>query len=179
MRSYKTEAIVIKRRNVGEADRLLTLYTKDSGKITVRAKGIRRITSRRSSHVELINTCMLTLYRGRSLPILIEAETIEDFSQIKYSLEKVGNAYHMCELMDGLCPENQENESVYLLFQRFLYRLQKDEDIQQTVKEFEVKLLMLLGFLPKEESVQHLNTQIVIETILERKLKAKQFISSL
>ncbi len=179
MRSYKTEAIVIKRRSVGEADRLLTLYTKHHGKITIRAKGVRRITSRRSPHIELINICMVTLYRGKSLPILIEAQAIEDFSEIKYSLEKVGFAYHMCELMDGLCPENQENESVYLLFQRFLYRLQQEQNISETVKEFEVKLLMLLGFLPKEESLQHFDTQVVIETILERKLKAKQFISFL
>ena len=62
-RAYKTEAIIIKRRNFGEADRILTILTKNYGKIQVRAPGVRKITSRRSSHIELLNFSSLTLYR--------------------------------------------------------------------------------------------------------------------
>ncbi|PIZ97846.1 MAG: DNA repair protein RecO, partial [Candidatus Levybacteria bacterium CG_4_10_14_0_2_um_filter_35_8] len=55
MNSYKTEGIVIKRRNLGEADKILTIFTKRYGKIQVKAPGIRKINSRRSPHVELLN----------------------------------------------------------------------------------------------------------------------------
>ena len=64
MRTHKTEGIIIKRRNYGEADRILTVFTKYNGKIQVKATGIRRIPSRRSAHVELLNYSVLNLYKG-------------------------------------------------------------------------------------------------------------------
>src|SRR3990167_4660571 len=108
MRTYKTEGIIIKRKNFGEADRIITVLTRNHGKIQVKATGVRKIQSRRSSHVELLNHASLFIYKGRgSLPILTEAETIDSFQDIKNDLTKVGFAYHICELIDGLCAENQ------------------------------------------------------------------------
>ena len=51
---------------------------------------------------------------------------LEDFSPIKEDFDKVGMAYHLCELIDGLCPENQENRSVYSLLQKTLFELSRD-----------------------------------------------------
>lgn len=174
MRSYKTEGIVIKRRNFGEADRILTVFTKRQGKIVVKAIGVRRINSRRSSHIELLNHSFLALHKGQSLPILTEVETIEDFSGIKKNLTKVGFAYHICELIDGLCAENQENKTVFALLLETLKRLSKEEDVADIIYGFEITLLINLGFYPRMRFVQNLNTQVFIEQILERKLKSKQ-----
>src|SRR3989338_2325539 len=115
MRTYKIEGIVLRRRNLGEADRILTILTKYNGKIQVRAPGVRRIPSRRSSHVELLNFSQLTLYSSSKsfMPIVIEAQTLEDFSEVKCDLEKIGCAYYICELINGLCADNQENRSVF------------------------------------------------------------------
>ena len=55
MRSFKTEGIVIKRRNFNEADRIITVFSKRNGKINIKASGVRKITSRRSPHLELLN----------------------------------------------------------------------------------------------------------------------------
>ncbi|MBI2034995.1 MAG: DNA repair protein RecO [Candidatus Levybacteria bacterium] len=116
MRTFKTEGIIIKRRNIGEADRFLIVFTKNYGKITVKAVGVRKIMSRRSGHVELLNHSVLTLYKsGYGLPILTETQALEDFSEIKRDLTKIGFAYHICELVDGLCPENQDNRAVFSL----------------------------------------------------------------
>lgn len=125
MRTYKTEAIVIKRRNIGEADRILTIFTKDQGKCIVSAKGIRRIPSRRSAHVELLNNSILTLYQARHSPILVEAVSLQTFDLLKQDLGKIGFAYHICELIDGLCPENQEHHQVYFLLKNTLHRLNR------------------------------------------------------
>ena len=62
MRTYKIEGIVLRRRNLGEADRILTVLSRESGKISIKAPGVRRIPSRRSSHVELLNHSKFTLY---------------------------------------------------------------------------------------------------------------------
>lgn len=176
MRSYKTEGIVIKRKNFGEADRILTVFTKRQGKIVVKAIGVRRINSRRSPHIELLNHSFLTLHKGQSLPILTEVETIEDFSQIKENLTKVGFAYHLCELIDSLCAENQENKTVFPLLLETLGRLSKEEDVVDIIHGFEIELLTDLGFYPRFRFIQNLNTQAFIEQILERKLKSKQLL---
>lgn len=182
MRNYITKGIIIKRRNYAETDRLITVFTEKNGKIKVKASGVRRITSRRSPHVELLNLSFLTLYKGPkngSLPILIEAQTIENFSIIKNNLTKVGFAYHMCELIDGLCPEHQENKTVFNLFQNSLKRLEQEEDIVLAVHEFEVELLTVLGFWAKGHSTKNFNTHSFIENILERKLKSKKLFTRL
>lgn len=171
MRSFKTEGIIIKRRNYGEADRLLTVLTKNNGKIQVKATGIRRIASRRSPHVELLNHSTLGLYRGRSMAILTEAETIDNFSPIKNNLEKIGHAYHFCELIDGLCPENQENTKVFYLIKNILSNLSLGNTI--SIREFEIELLSILGYLDKDDmSTQRFDMRPFIENILERKLKS-------
>ena len=128
MRNFRTEGIIIKRRNFNEADRLLTVMTRDYGKIQIKAAGVRKITSRRGAHIELLNYTALHLYRGKTFSILTEAKVIDDFSPIKEHFGKVGFAYHLCELVDGLCPENQENRNVFFLLQRTLRDLSQSDD---------------------------------------------------
>ncbi|MCL4354474.1 DNA repair protein RecO [Patescibacteria group bacterium] len=175
MRSYKTEGIVIKRRNFGEADRILTIFSKRSGKIQVKAPGVRRITSKRSSHVELLNYCVFGLYEGKKLPVLIEAQSMDNFQNIKGDLNKIGLAFHFCELIDGLCAENQENIVAFSLFRSTLNNLSlKDADPEKLRENFETKLLNILGFLKLDMDQKPFNRTAFIEQILERKLKSRQ-----
>ncbi len=205
MRTFKTEGIVIKRRNVGEADRIITIFSKDHGKLQIKASGVRKITSRRSPHIELLNYVNLTLYTGKTYPILVEAQSKENFSTLKEDLHKVGLAYHICELIDGLCPEGQEHESVFELLKRTLVILSPDgylgegspmyndagdsssfdklttqNDLVFIIHEFEVELLALLGYWRgSQEVAKTLDTQHMIENILERKLKSRNIFAKL
>jgi len=171
MRSFKVEGIIIKRKNYGEADRLLTVLTKNNGKIQVKATGIRRIPSRRSAHVELLNHSILSLYKGKTYATLTEAQAINNFSPIKNNLEKMGLSYHLCELIDGLCAENQENIRVFYLLKNNLTALTINNNPRASIREFEIELLTILGYLPNR-SVNNLNTRDFIENILERRLKS-------
>ncbi len=127
MRNFRTEGIIIKRRNFGEADRILTVITPNYGKISIKAAGVRKITSRRSAHTELLNHASLHLYKGKTFSILTEARMVEDFSGIKEDFTKVGLAYHLCELVDGLCPENQENRKVFYLLRDVLTQMSQHD----------------------------------------------------
>lgn len=176
MRSYKAEGIILRRRNFGEADRFLTIFTKQYGKISVKAKGVRKISSRRSPHVELLNLVSLSLYKGRVNFILTEAETIENYYQIKEKLKTVGLAYHICELVDSLCAENQENQKVFSLLCGVLTNLSEDGNKEVVVSSFEKELLSALGFSSASSFSQFGDTQNFIEEILERKLKAKRIL---
>lgn len=208
MRNFKTEGIIIKRRDFKDADRIITVLTRDHGKIVIRASGIRRIPSRRSPHVELLNHCTLTLYNGRAFPVLTEAQMLESFSSIKEDLEKIGLAYHLCELVDGLCPENQENRQVFELLKNTLSRLsqpvilrlkaeesladtsfsEKSSEIQrfaqddnnEIVHNFQIELLSILGYLNKQNFLtESLDMDHFVENILERKLKSKRIFARL
>src|SRR5258708_18004605 len=121
--------MIIKRRDFGEADRILTVMTRDYGKIKIKAAGVRKITSRRAAHIELLNHTILHLYKGNTFALLTEAKMLADFSPIKENFDKVGLAYHLCELVDGLCPENQENRNVFFLLQKTLADLSQRDDI--------------------------------------------------
>lgn len=176
MRNHKTEGIILKRRNIYEADRILTVFTKKHGKIKVKAVGVRRINSRRSPHIELLNYGILSLYTSKTMSILTEIETLENFSEIKKNLTKVGFAYHLCELVDGLCPENQENAFIFNLLRRTLLRLSCEEDIAIIIHEFEIELLTNLGYYKNNLIQKEEDTALIIENILERKLKTKQIL---
>jgi len=203
MRHIKTEGIVIKRRNYNEADRMLTVFTKDLGKLQIKAKGVRRITSRRSSHIELLNHSRISLYKAHSIPVLTEIETIHGFENIKDDLYKVGFAYHICELIDGLCPENQENPAVFDLLSSTLHRLAvcqsvsqqgkqggqvlgsislsstESESLLEVVHGFEVELLTLLGYWNNQQSTSNISTHNLIENILERRLRSKKIFAKM
>jgi DNA repair protein RecO (recombination protein O) len=149
MRNFRTEGIIIKRRNFGEADRILTVMTRDYGKLQIKATGVRKITSRRSAHIELLNHTILHLYKGHTFSVLTEAKMIDDFAPVKEHFDKVGFAYHLCELVDGLCPENQENRNVFFLLQKTLRKLSDQSDIslsQYTYATTEIDDYMLGTF---------------------------------
>ncbi len=180
MRSYKAEGIVLKRKNVGETDRILTFFSKTYGKIQIRAPGVRKITSKRSPHIELLNFSVLSIYKSfhSSLPIVTEAQTLESFSGVKRSLKKIGMAFYICELVTSFCPENQENKKIFFLLKDTLRCLDNSLDGSSLVLDnFENEFLELLGFMPK--SFLAYDRQAFIENILEKKLKTKKILSSL
>ncbi len=179
MQKFTTNGIILKRRNVGEADRILTVLTPTMGKLQIKAVGVRRIPSKRASHIELLNFTSLTLHKSHQLPILTEAMAIEFYSDIKNDLTKVGLAYHICELIDGLCPENQENQQVFNLLQETLLALNIQQDVIPLIHDFEVQLLSLLGYWSGQYDLSGAKASYFIESILERKLKSRQILPRL
>lgn len=144
MPSVSTEGIILKRKNFGEADRVLTVLTDRYGKISVIAKGVRRITSRRAGNIEVLNRVKLHLFKSKNYT-LTEAESIEVFSHIKENLTLSTTAFHVLELIDRLIVEEQRNTSVYDLSLAILHILEKNPR-QIFLRAYEVKLLNLLGF---------------------------------
>lgn len=190
MRSFKTEGIIIKRRDFKDADRIITVLTPNYGKLVIRANGIRKIPSKRSAHVELLNHCTLSLYQGSAFPVLTEAQTLDSFFMIKEDLQKIGLAYHFCELIDGLCPEGQENRAVFDLLKDMLlwitnYELRITEErgadeLIRMVRNFEVELLSLLGYVNKQSLLaEQMDMDHFVENILERTLKSKRIFAKL
>ncbi len=151
MQGFKTEGIILKRRNLGEADRILTVFSYQKGKISVLAKGVRKITSRRSGNVELLNRVSIFLHQAKTFLILTEASSIDTFEKLKNNLTLSTVAFHIIELVDKLTAENQENRVVYEDLVNVLQRLSKNPR-QLLVRAFEVKILKNLGFVSFKEA---------------------------
>lgn len=146
MRGFKTEGIVLKRKDFGEADRVLIVFTLHKGKISILAKGVRRIISRRAGNVELLNRVSLYLHQTKGMPILTEAESLETFPKVKESLTLSTYAFHIIELVDKLTAENQDNRILYEYLIESLRRLERNPR-QILIRAFEIKILSVLGFI--------------------------------
>lgn len=159
MRGFKTEGIILKRRNFGEADRILTVFTPSKGKISVLAKGVRRIKSRRAGNVELLNRAVMYLHQSKGMPILTEAQTLASFQKIKEDLTLSTYAYHLIELVDKLTAENQENRILYEHLVEVLKRLER-KPRQILIRAFEAKILSNLGFANFQLYTQDLSSNV-------------------
>ncbi len=146
MQGIKVEGVILKRRNLGEADRILTVFSLQKGKISVLAKGVRRITSRRAGNVELLNRSLLYLHQAKTFLILTEATSLNTFQKIKSDLTLSTYAYHVIELVDKLTAENQEHIILYEYLIEVLKRLEVNPR-QILIRAFEIKILSVLGFI--------------------------------
>ena len=109
------------------------------------------------------------------MPILTEAETLTYFSTIKGDLKKSGLAFYVCELVDGLLADHQENRAVFDLLFRTLLDLEKDGDSRVLIAKFEQELLGHLGFWPKDRLYLE-DPNAFIENIMERRIKTKRIL---
>ena len=147
-RVYKTEAIVLKHINLGEADRILTLYTPNFGKLRAVAKGVRKPQSRLAGHVELLTRSAMMIARGRNLDIVTQGQIIDSFLPLRNDLWKTGCALYLAELVDSFSEEQDENYPLYRLFLDTLHRLES-ADVELTLRYFEIQLLNYLGYRPQ------------------------------
>lgn len=168
-------AVVIKRRNAGEADRLLTLFTREEGKLVVRARGVRGARSKRRAHVELFNTIKAQLAFGRGMPVLGQTELLVDRSRLMREMKLLRIAYCLVELVERLTAESQVNREVFGLLDRALSSVdvvgwRREEYL---TGEFEKKLLQQVGFgVPAEGSLTE-----YIEQLVEARLRSRELLS--
>lgn len=149
VRLQRSEAIILRRRDYGEADRILTLYVRDRGKIGAIAKGARRITSRQGGHIELFAHAELLLARGRNLEVVTQAATVEAFRPIREDLVRTTYAYHLAELLDRMTEEGEPSPATFDLLRASLSALCDAEDPSLVARYFELRLLGLQGYRPQ------------------------------
>ncbi len=176
-RVYKTEGIVLKRKNIGEADRVLTVFTKHYGKLKVIAKGVRRVSSRRAPHLEIFTRVSLVLHQGKTLEHVTEVETLDAFEDVRRDIRRVSLGYYACELVDLLLADRQEQDDVYQLFTSVLVGIATlgERQIYAHMHGFTLELLWTLGFLPRTKTLRGPTLQAFVESITERKIKSTDF----
>ena len=116
-RTYRTEAVVIRRSDFGEADRLLTLFSADRGKTRAIAKGARKPQSRKTGHVELFMRSKFLVAVGRDLDIVTQAETVATYAALREDLVRATYAGYIVELLDRFTVDDDPHRDVFDLLE--------------------------------------------------------------
>ncbi|MDX2079083.1 MAG: DNA repair protein RecO [bacterium] len=149
-RTFRTSAIILKRRDFGEADRLLTILSPQYGKRETIAKGARKPASTKTGHVELFTCVDMLISRGRELDIATQVEMTNPFLHLRENLRAGAYASYIAELVDKFTFDgDQDLHSLYDLTMTTFQRLCDDKDPRLAVRYFEIQLLDVVGFRPE------------------------------
>lgn len=146
---YRTEGIVLRRHDLGETDRILTLYTRDRGKIRAVAKGVRKPSNKKAGHVELFVRADMLLAEGRTLDVLTQVEMLDAYTPLRHDLMRASYAAHIVELVDSFTEDADESRPIYGLLRDGLTWIALTDDLQRTARFFELRMLDLGGYRPE------------------------------
>jgi len=146
--TYKTKGIIIKRRNFGEADRILTIYTRDFGKISAIAKGVRKPLSKLGGYLELFYLNDMVLTEGRNFDIVTGAVVLNDYPKIRENHNKINQAFFISELLNVLIKEEEKSEEIFNLSRKTIEKLDTSSN-KLLLSYFILKLLDELGHSPE------------------------------
>lgn len=168
---YKTEGIIIGRRNLSDFDRLLTIYTRDFGKILVKAKSIRKNHSKLRGHLELFLRSHFMIAPGRGFDIVTGAETINDYPFIHGNLHSLATAYYLSELADKLISGAEKDANIWELFLSSFQRINEGGDLKAIIKDFENDFLKFLGYGERQK-----NAISFIQSLLNEEINSRYFL---
>ncbi len=162
-RSLKVEGIVLRHRDWGESDRMLTLFTRELGKVQALAKGVRKVRSRKAGHVEPFSRVTMLLARGRSFYILTQAEAVNLHSALRDDLILIGYASYIVELLDRFTHDEEQQNLFYRLLANSLARLNRGHDPKLVTRYYEIHALDFVGYRPQLVICAHCKVEILPE----------------
>lgn len=150
---YKAEGIVLRRANLGEADRLVTLFCRDQGKLTAAAKGARKPKSRFGGRLELFSHVRVLLAVGRTLDVVSQVEVANAFGALREDLDRLAYAAFAVELADRATADREPAPDLFRNLQTALDLMQTG-DPQLVALWFSARLLVLSGYAPVTDHCQ-------------------------
>ncbi|NLN74702.1 MAG: DNA repair protein RecO [Armatimonadetes bacterium] len=152
MRTYSANGIVLRRIDLGEKDRILTIFTREYGKLSAVAKGSRRPGGRFGSVSEPFTYSKLMLSSGRDLDVLSQCEIKESFPHIRCDIANIAYGIYMLELVNAFLDKRQPNPDMFDTLLSAMYILESGTDPEITTRFFELQLLSILGYEPSVDA---------------------------
>jgi len=147
-RAYKTRGVVLRGRQLGEADRIMTLFTQECGKLDAVAKGVRRARSNLAGRLEFGNECDFVMHRGRSLDVIVSAEIRRTPWTRLVEPERFAVASAAAEMIDAFCEPDLALPDVYALLTGVIAAIAASRKPQRMLPRFSLRLLEMLGLTP-------------------------------
>jgi DNA repair protein RecO (recombination protein O) len=146
VRSFSVEAIVLRQRALGEADRIVTVFSRERGKQSAVARGARRIASKFGGRLEFFNRLSLMLHAGRSLAVITSAQTVASAWEKLVDPDAYAAASYVAEAVDALCEPDLAVPEVYDALCDFQAALSRHVDRDELLAAMDLRLLDALGF---------------------------------
>lgn len=147
-RAYKTHAIVLRTRTLGEADRIYTLFSTERGKMDAVAKGVRRSKSHLSGRMEFMNEVVLGMHRGRNLDVIVSAELGRAHWDQIVQPQAFAAASLVAELVDTFCEPDLALPDIYELLVHATAAIGSSPEPASLLPRFSLRLLAALGLTP-------------------------------
>lgn len=160
--NLKTQGVIIKRMDFGEADRILTILTSSEGKVKAIAKGSRKILSKMGGSLEPFCLVNFIFHEGKSFYIITSATVFNQFKNIHSDIKKTAKAFYIGELIDKFLEEKENHPEVFELFVKYLQSLNDDDD-EILIPVFSAKILESLGFKPVIDRCLHCSKKLLPE----------------
>lgn len=170
IKTYSSEGIVLTRKNYGEADRILTVYSRHEGKLRLLAKGVRKPKSRKRGHVEVFSKIKYSAVKRNGMDLITEAELINSYDKLRLDLKRTSVAYYLCEVVDKVTREGENIEIIYEELSAHLSQLEKSGNLKNLRREFVYKILIGLGFLPEGRDLEDLDK--TLSEVAEREISS-------
>jgi DNA repair protein RecO (recombination protein O) len=146
---YREQGVVLRTYKLGEADRIVVLMTQGEGKVRAVAKGVRKTRSRFGGRLEPFSHVDLSLYRGRELDIITQAEVVSPFRALREDYDRVVAGTAMLEAVDQVAQEREAAVRMFLLLVRALRALDAGPRNPAVLLDaFLLRLMALEGYRP-------------------------------
>lgn len=165
MRTYTVSGIVLRRINLGEKDRILTVLTREHGKLSAVAKGSRRSGSKLAGASEPFTCSKMLFAKGQNLEVLTQAEIRESFPRVKQDVARVAHGVYLLELVDHFTDEREPNPELFDTLLSSMYVLESGAEPEIAARHFELQLLSILGYQPQFEMCLRCGRQIGRERV--------------
>lgn len=149
MKSYNDIGFIIRRKQLREADKLIILLGEKYGKIESVAKGAGKVLSRKGGNLDLLNLVKCSFHKTKGLDIMVEAELVDNYEDIKQNLSSISEIFYLLEIIDKFWIGEDDDSDFFTELRIFLdhYR-KKNIDRDLLISAFEIKLLDFTGFTP-------------------------------
>jgi DNA repair protein RecO (recombination protein O) len=148
-RYYLCDGLTLKKSTLGEADLIVTLFTREHGKLRAVAKGARRSTNKLVGHLEPLTLGRFSMSNGKSLDYINQVQITETFAAIKSDLGAVSKALYVAELVDGFGAEANPNPALFNLAVETLQAIGQVPESEWPLRFFEIHLLAVSGLMPE------------------------------
>lgn len=166
----KIEGFIFKKISLLNRDLIITVFSRELGRVRILAKGIKKLTSRRGPHIETGNLISAVLSKNKEYYFLQETSLISGFSQIKKNQSKFQCLYLFLFVLEKLLPESQKEEKMYKLFKSFMVNLSKGDNYRKIMTDYLNNTTSLLGYQEKNKSKDLIEISAFIEEIINEKL---------
>lgn len=170
MNPFSSPAIILRKRDFSEADKIVTAFSQKKGKVSFIAKSIKKLSSKKRASIEVGNIVNISATRAEGLGILTETKLVRSFEGIRASLNKISLLHYFCEVVDKLTQPGEPDPVVFDLLVKYISRLQKTTKLRKLREEFILEILVMLGYWPEDKPM--IDPDAALEEVLERQINS-------